>query len=244
MVIAEYIRNKIDRLPKGFVFTYTEFTPEVENKEAVIKTLNRMVASGDLNKLSKGRYYKSEETPFGTLEPSQLQVVKDLLEDNGTSVGYLTGLSTYHVLGLSTQISNTLQIGRKDMRPPLQRGQYNITFIKQKNTITKENIPLLRLLDAIRYIKKIPDTTPSASCKRLNVLFKSLDEKDVESLLFLARKYPPSTRALLGALLQETKPGAAGAKLKTLKESLNPITIYKLGLPAGALQHAQDWNIQ
>jgi hypothetical protein len=241
MVIAEYIRNKVNRLPKGYVFTYGEFSQEVSSKEAIIKTLNRMVASGNLSKLGKGRYYKAEKTPFGSLEPPQVQVVKDLLEENGTSVGYLTGLSTYHVLGLSTQLGHTLQIGRNDMRPPLQRGQYTIAFIKQKNTITKENIPLLRLLDAIRYIKQIPDTTLSASCKRLKVLLKTLGEKEIESLVYLARKYPPATRALLGALLQEIQ---ADAKLTSLKKSLNPITVYKIGFSTGALQHAQDWNIQ
>ncbi|WP_158857886.1 hypothetical protein [Lunatibacter salilacus] len=40
MKIAEYIAFTIDRLPKGYVFTYDDFTTEVKQKEAVIKSLN------------------------------------------------------------------------------------------------------------------------------------------------------------------------------------------------------------
>jgi len=46
MKTAEYISFIIDRLPNGYVFTYANFITEVNQKEAVIKALNRMVASG------------------------------------------------------------------------------------------------------------------------------------------------------------------------------------------------------
>lgn len=60
MKTAEYIAFTIDRLPNGYVFTYSGFATEVNQKEAVIKALNRMVASGRIAKLSKGKYYKPE----------------------------------------------------------------------------------------------------------------------------------------------------------------------------------------
>jgi hypothetical protein len=41
----------------------------VNQKEAVIKALNRMVASGKIAKLSKGKYYKPENTPLATFNP-------------------------------------------------------------------------------------------------------------------------------------------------------------------------------
>jgi hypothetical protein len=105
------------------VFTYVDFTIEVNQKEAVIKALNRMVASGKIAKLSKGKYYKPENTPLGNLQPNQEQVVKDLLEENGKIMGYLTGCSIYNQLGLSTQISNTIQIGKNQVRPNFKRAR-------------------------------------------------------------------------------------------------------------------------
>jgi len=73
----------------------------------------------------------------------------------GKITGYITGYSIYNQLGLTTQVGNTIQIGKNQVRPGFKRGRYTISFIRQKNTITKANIPLLQLLDAIRYIKKI-----------------------------------------------------------------------------------------
>jgi len=155
MKITEYIAFTIDRLPKGYVFTYADFISEVSQKEAVIKALNRMVASGKIAKLSKGKYYKPENTPFGNLQPNQAQVVKDLLEDNGKITGYLTGYSIYNQLSLTTQVSNTIQIGKNQVRPSFKRERYTIAFINQKNTITKENIPLLHSLFVIFQVKHL-----------------------------------------------------------------------------------------
>lgn len=240
MKIAEYIAFTIDRLPKGYVFTYADFITEVNKKEAVIKALNRMVVSGKIAKLSKGRYYKPEQTPFGNLQPNQSQVVKDLLEDDGKIIGYLTGYSMYNQLGLTTQVSNTIQIGKNQVRPSFKRERYTISFIKQKNTITKENIPLLQILDAIRYIKNIPDASIDSSCKRFLSILSSLSDKDKETLVRLSFKYPPATRALLGALLDEIQQGSLTESLLT---SLNPITKYKITGAAKSLTNTEKWNI-
>jgi hypothetical protein len=240
MKITDYISFTIDRLPKGYVFTYADFITEVNQKEAVIKALNRLVAAGKIAKLSKGRYYKPETTPFGNLMPDQTQVVKDLLEENGKTVGYLTGYSIYNSLGLTTQISNIIQIGKNEVRPAFKRGQYTISFIKQNNIITKENIPLLQILDAIRYIKKIPDTTISKSCERLSVILKNLSDSEISTLVRLALKYPPSARALLGTLLDTIQTDNI---TEPLYKSLNPITKYKLPGVKNLFPEADKWNI-
>jgi Family of unknown function (DUF6088) len=241
MKTTEYIALTIDRLPKGYVFTYADFTTEVNRKEAVIKALNRMVDSGKITKLSKGKYYKAENTPFGKLKPNQAQVVKDLLEEDGKVTGYLTGYSIYNQLGLSTQVSNTIQIGKNQVRPNFKRDRYSIAFVKQKNTITKENIPLLQILDAIRYIKKIPDANIEGSCKRFLAIIKNLTDNEINTLVRLALKYPPATRALLGALAEQL---GQDKITETLFKSLNPITKYKLTGVAKVLSTTEKWNIQ
>jgi len=240
MRISEFIAFTINRLPKGYVFTYSNFTTEANQKEAVIKALNRMVASGKIAKLSKGKYYKPENTPFGDLQPQQTQVVKDLLEENGKITGYLTGYSIYNQLGLTTQVSNTIQIGKNQVRPSFKRERYIIAFVKQKKIITKENIPLLQVLDAIRYIKKIPDTSIEVSCKRLLAILKKFTAKEINTLVRLALKYPPATRALLGALLEQLQQIGA---TEPLFKSLNPITKYKLSGAAKTLSTTAKWNI-
>lgn len=240
MKTAEYIAETINRLPKGYVFTYADFVTEVNKKEAIIKALHRMAAAGKIVKLAKGKFYKAESSSFGKLPPNQNQMVKDLLENDGKLIGYLTGYSIYNQLGLTTQVSSTIQIGKNEMRPSLKRERYTISFIRQKNTITKDNILLLQILDAIRYIKKIPDSNPSPACTRFLAIIKELTEKDKSTLVRLALKYPPAARALLGALLE-----ASGKKSLTepLYKSLNHFSTYKLSGVNKILPAAGKWNI-
>jgi hypothetical protein len=222
------------------VFTYEDFDVEVRKKEAIIKALNRMVNLGKISKLAKGKYFKPEKTPFGILLPSQEQIVKDLLDEDGKTVGYLTGYSIYNKLGLTTQVSNIIQIGKNQTRPKFKRERYSISFVKQKNTITKKNVPLLQILDSIKYIKKIPDTNVKTSCLRFLDILKGLNLDDKKELIRLSLKYPPSTRALLGALLDEIQKKPITF---TLKKSLNPITKYELSNANEILTKAPDWNI-
>ena len=252
MKITEYITNSIDRLPKGYVFTYEDFIEKVKSKEAVIKTLNRMAVSGKIAKLSKGKFYKPEKTIFGKLQPNRYQIVKDLLEEDGKIIGYLTGYSIYNQLGLTTQISNIIQIGKNTVRPSLKRAGYKIAFVLQKNTITKDNIPLLQTLDSIRYIKKIPDTSINSACKRLMEIIKELSKEDKAALVRLALKYPPAARALLGAILEEIFKQSGNSGLsdekrsltEPLLKSLNPITTYKLLGVEIVLSSVDKWNIK
>lgn len=240
MNTTKSLASRLDRLPKGYVFTFTDFLKEMGQKEALIKALNRMAVSGKIAKLSRGKFYKPEQSPFGELPPPQNQAVKDLLERRGKVEGYLTGLSIYPELGLSTQVSNTIQIGKNETRPAFKRGRYTISFIKQKNTITKENIPLLQLLDALRYIKKIPDTSVADACQRLLVSIKNQPSPAQSNLARLALKYPPATRALLGAMLDRLKT----ANTEKLKRSLNPISRYKIPGAATVLPNAEEWNFE
>jgi hypothetical protein len=56
----------------------------------------------------------------------------------------------------------------------------------------------------------------------------------------LALKYPPSTRAFLGAALEETN-NVFFTKL--LRKSLNPISVYRVPA-AKILKNAESWNIR
>jgi hypothetical protein len=133
-----------------------------------------MADMGVIQRLSKGRFYKPKQTIFGKLKPSQEEVVKDLLEKDGKIIGYLTGISIFGQLGLTTQISNIIEIGVKGKKNNTRRGMYSIRFVQQANLITRNNIPLLQLLDSIKSIKRIPDSTPDSSYNRIKAIVKSL----------------------------------------------------------------------
>ena len=68
-----------------------------------------------------------------------------------------------------------------------------------------------------------------------------MDEKNSASLIRYALKYPPRVRALLGSILEQIN---SKSDLSKLKSSLNPITVYKIGIDASILKSAKFWNIQ
>jgi hypothetical protein len=60
-------------------------------------------------------------------------------------------------------------------------------------------------------------------------------------LVRLAMKYPPSTRALLGALLEEPVDSAWSVRLMEL---LNPLTTYCIPGAGRVLKNADVWRIR
>ncbi|MEN8253457.1 MAG: hypothetical protein ABFQ62_03735, partial [Patescibacteria group bacterium] len=44
----ENVENIVDRLPRGYVFTCNEFIGKVKGREALVKALNRLAASGKI----------------------------------------------------------------------------------------------------------------------------------------------------------------------------------------------------
>ncbi len=231
----------IDRFPIGFVFTSSDFPVELSKLKAANKAINVLVAQGKIRRLSKGRFYKPQIGKFGELQPDTYQIVKDLIEKNGKTIGYLTGYSVFNDLGLTTQFSASLRIATKKEKKAITRGIYRISFVKQENTITKENIPLLQLLDCLRFFKEIPDTMPDNACKRLFALFKALTPVQTATIKKLALKYNPATIAFLGAIIESIN---EAEDTTALLNALNPMTTYKLGISIDTLPTQRKWYIR
>jgi hypothetical protein len=241
MKVIDIIEDKINRFPNDYVFTYGDFSIDVGDTNTIVQTLKRLAVQGKIQKLLKGKFYKPRKTEFGISKPAVKQVVKDLLEKDGKPIGYLTGYSVYNALYLSTQISNTLQIGVNKYRRAIKRGQYKISFVVQPNTINKSNIELLQILDSVRFITKIPATTPDEACLRLQQIFRELSCEKQKRLVRLSLKYTDYVRALCGALLEQI--GADTELLGKLKKSLQGLTTYKIPVSETVLSTKSKWNI-
>lgn len=241
MKISDYIANTIDRLPTDHVYTYTDFDLEASKNDAVEKALNRMVAAGKIAKLSKGKFYKASPSRPRALQPSIYQIRKYLLELDGKIIGYMTGYNAYNEMRLTTQIPATLQIGTNKYRRAITRGMYKISFIVQLNKITKTNIELLRILDAIRFIREIPATTPDESCKRLMAILGQLPAMNVKTLAMLALKYNPSVQILCGAMLENI--GTDQLLINMIATSQNPITEYNIPISKSILPNKKNGEL-
>lgn len=238
MVISKQAREKLEAMPTGRVLTIADFNLPPEYQPALVKALSRLVAEGSIRKIAKGRYYKPKQTVFGTLKPPVEEIVKDLLERNGKPIGYITGTSAFAQLGLTTQITSAIMIGTNKYRRPLKRGEYNVSFLVQTNAITRENIPMLLILDALKLLREIPATSPDDCVLGITRLIAPMSKSDQKRLADLAENYQPYVRALLGAILDYL-----GADTRELRETLNGVTTYKLPVTIQALPTKLKWNI-
>lgn len=241
MSTSRLIEKRIEKIEPTKVFTIEDLDFPHEWWENVRVKLGRMVKQGLIDKVGRGKYYKPKLSVFGAIGPDQSEIVKDLLYDNGKISGYLTGYSIWGQMGLTSQISNIIVVGTSRRRDPMKRGIYKVRFIIQPNRITIENIHLLQILDSLKLIKQIPDTTIDKSVEVLIHHISKLDEIKLNMLVKTALKYPPRVRALLGAILDTI----GNDKLAfNLKNSLNPTTTYAIGVSPSLLKNLQNWNIE
>ena len=239
--ITEIVKKQIENIAYGYVFSASDFLVEVTKQKSVNKALENLTKAGKIRRLSKGRYYKTKTTEFGELPPDSYQIVKDLLEENGTIIGYITGYQIFNEFGLTTQVSAILQIGTLKDKKSMKRSYYKIKFVKQWNVITKKNIPLLQLLDCLRFFKIIPDSMPKECCQRLLCLLSELNDNQKKTIKKLALRYTPQAIALLGAMLESLNPNE---DIETLKKTLNFQTFYTLSIPQEILPTQKKWNIR
>ncbi|MBY0245442.1 MAG: hypothetical protein K2Q03_08330 [Sphingobacteriaceae bacterium] len=241
MKTIDIIKQKISKISTGKIFTYNDFPKNPEYREALYKGLNRMATSGQIAKLSKGKFYKPRNTTFGQLKPSLNEQIKDLLIQNGKTIGYISGFSALNYLGLTTQVANTITIYTQVPKKPISRGTYKICFSQQKNVITKSNIKLLMILDGFCLINRIPDADPANVYCKFKQSLEKLTIKEIENIVKLSFKYPPRTRALLGAFLEDIRQTEFNKKIRV---SLSCSSSYKAKIVSKQLKSAVNWNLK
>lgn len=96
-------------------------------------------------------------------------------------------------------------------------------------------------LDALKDIRKIPDTTAQNSVRILSAKIAKMDEKEIARMIKYALMYPPRVRALLGAILENM--GKPDNITTPLLNSINPLTKIDLGLSEVDLPTVENWNI-
>lgn len=238
---AQIVRRKVEKIDSGAIFGYSGFNLGKSAEMSLAKALSRLAKEGVLVRLAKGKYYKPESSPFGKLRPSEAAIIEALTIRNNRRIGYLTGPAVYNRLGLTSQISNTLVIATNRPLPPRVIEGYRVKYVKRELVIRDQDIPLLQILDALRDLKNIPDTTAEEALNVLIDKIKIFSEDEKRRLARLALNYNASTRALLGAVLEQYTPSVS---VSHLNNSLNKLSSYQLGIGVNILANRDNWNIR
>jgi hypothetical protein len=242
MPLATDIRMRIKNLPEGKTFGYNNLRLAREDYTTAAKALERLQKQGVIKKVSKGVFYKPEQTVFGELKPDYSELLRSYLFENGKRIAYETGTSLYNRMGLTTQLAFRIKIASRGKRININRGTLKADAVKSYAEVTDSNYETLGILDAFKDMKRIPDCSETQAVSRLSAIVKKLNDKQIASLIKYALLYPPRVRGLVGAILENN--GSKLRGLENLKASINPLTTIKLGLKETELPNKSKWYIE
>jgi predicted transcriptional regulator of viral defense system len=238
MSIAKITRKFVETIEERKIFTYQDIPSS--KKSSIAIELSRLVKKGVIKRVSKGRFYKPKIRAFGEIAPSISEKISNYLalskEDS-----YETGYHSYRRLGLTTQVANVIVIASDIASKSVKLGEVNIKFVpKRVKDIPQEDIVLLQILDALQDIKKIPDTTPTKALGILKKIIEELDREKQQKLALYAKNYAPRTKVLVGAIIKEI---GLWEEAYSLKDTLNPLTTYRLNISSDVLPNKKEWKI-
>lgn len=240
MSIQAEVRNQISLAPEGKVFGYETLAAYRQAPDAVVKAVSRLVQAGELRRLAKGQFYKPRKGVLGEVPLKDTEKLKPLLYKRGRRVGYITGVSLYNRLGLTSQVPGVLTLARKGAGKGRDLGTVSVRVVPARAPVRDEDVPFLELLDALKDIRRIPDARPGDALTQIRPRIKVLSGVGRRRMARLAIDYyPPMVRALLGMLLEEIGDSEFGL----LRESLNPLSRYKVALDTEKWPLARQWNI-
>jgi len=241
MNIAKKIEEQIDNIENGKTFTYKDLNIKKEEYSAASKSIERLIKKKIIKRISTGVFYKPKQTVFGELKPDEEKIITPYLFKNGKRIAYITGLLLYNKMGLTTQIPKEISIASNKKRIYISKGNIKAKAVKSYVEVTNKNYKLLELLDALKDLKKIPDLNKRPAISILTNKILELNNKQLKELIEIALEYPPRVRAFLGALLENID---KNINIKSLDDSLNPLSEYELGLTKDILPTVENWNIK
>ncbi len=241
MNITKKIEEKIRTIKEGETFTYEKLSIEKKEYQSAAKSIERLIKKGIIKRISPGIFFKPKQTVFGELLPNEEEILKPYLYKNGNRIAYITGVYLYNKLGLTTQVPQTIKIASREREIKVNTPNLKIKPAKSYVDVTNKNFQYLEILDAIKDFKKIPDLNIENGIRILLNILKELKKDEIKKIVKYSLKYPPRTRALLGALLEEI---GIKDELNDLKNSLNPLSEYSLGIKKDILRTAENWKIK
>lgn len=235
MSVAQMVRSFIDNVDNGKLFSYADI--ESDKKSVIAIELSRLNKQGIVKRLSKGKYYKPKEGFFGEIAPSDAEVLKSYLSAPNT---YITGLKAFNEMGLTTQVPNVITIATEKQARRIKVKNLNIQFVRIKQKIEKEDVYLLRVLDALESMKNIPNTTVDEVVLYVKGFMQKLSSREVKTMTQYALKYRPKTKAIFAAILETLDYSKEAQKIQA---TLNPFSSYKVGISESILPNKAQWKI-
>ena len=234
------VRQMVEQIPIAQSFGFADFGDLAKTRRrALSRVLGQMVKDEEIQRAYPGRFYRPRVSDrFGPMGLFDRELLREALD-----VGYPAGSWAHNNLGLSTQVPMVLTIATPSWTHERRFGHQKVRYIR--STIIE--IPkvhaarlALMILDALKEIRHVSDSSPNHVVNQLFLLFKQ--HVTIEHLGYLLKfglQYPPQVRALLGAIFEIEKHRHLS---EMLRKTLNPRTEYFVGVDK-ALPNARAWHL-
>lgn len=193
---GEHIANTVRNMPYETAIQTEDIAEQLAEKFALpydqARTLTnvklkRMADKGEIERLQKGIYCHVKQTVFGRVMPNIDQVLlKTLMVQNGTKIGYESGASLLNKLGLTTLILRDIEITTNRYNAKLPAGCH-IKLKKPPAVVTDENWKYLQFIDMFN---ELPDAhTDVENPEQLLTQYAQKQQLDGLTLIFTARRH-------------------------------------------------------
>lgn len=121
----------------------------------IAKEISKLCKAGKLIRFEKGIYYVPTETLLGPskLDPRKV-ITKKYINDGTKVIGYYSGVAFMNMLGLSTQMPNTLEIYTNNEQSTVREvpvGSQKVILRRARANINENNVSTMSFLELMNF---------------------------------------------------------------------------------------------
>lgn len=221
------ILEQIERIDVGHIFAFRDLSFEADKAANVAVLLSEQCRKGVIVRVGKGAYYRPKKSALGlgvlpVYQDEQFRYLTEKLN------GYITGSYVYNKMGLTEQVATTITIATSR---PVRRFRFknlDVECVKAYSMDYQDEslVPYLRLLDAIKDMKRIPGTAGQDVYDRVrSQYFGVYGQIELEIVASLAKCYPPRVRKVVADLFGDVRQAFLQAEMAN---TLLPTTRFNL----------------
>ena len=212
-IIKEYPENAL-------IFASRIFQEKLSNEmneAAYYQMLSRMCKDGSITRIAKGIYCRPKASKFGTIPPSENEIVRSFTEnDQGVVVGY----SLYNAMKLTTQVPKRVSV-YSSLIEEQHRQIGNIVLHQCNMKFDPEVCSVVRMMDVLQHYMEIQELEQKQFLKICSEFSEQYSDSTANYVLTRLH-YPKHTIAFLREVLDYH------GRTHTLDRYLSSLSDYKI----------------
>lgn len=202
--LKQHIIEQVEQKERGRLFTANDLQFDPNRRARVVAVLTELVRKGEIVRATRGAYFRPKPSLLGLpYRPVDYEETLDFLCKKLN--GYISGSYAFNLMQLTEQVPQIVTIAC--LKPVRRFETMNVRVRCVKSCVADlkgVNLHHLRILDAIKSIRKVPGAKPSDVYERLmRYHFLELAPGELEEIVRLSMSYPPRVRKILAAVIND-----------------------------------------